>query len=56
LAETSANMAIELAGKLIRQQLSPTDHERLIREAIDRFPLATDGGKGVARIAAPSEN
>lgn len=37
LGEMSANLAIELAGKLIRQQLKPQDHERLIREAVDSF-------------------
>jgi F-type H+-transporting ATPase subunit b len=37
LAEASANMAVDLAGKIIRQKLSPQDHERLVREAVDNF-------------------
>jgi F-type H+-transporting ATPase subunit b len=39
LAEKSAHWAVELAGKFIRRQLSPHDHERLIREAVENFPL-----------------
>lgn len=37
LAEASANLAVDLAGKIIRQKLSPQDHERLVREAVDNF-------------------
>jgi F-type H+-transporting ATPase subunit b len=38
IAETSANMAVDLAGKIIRKQLSAGDHKELIKEAVDRFP------------------
>ncbi len=38
LAETSANMAVDLAGKIIHQQLKPADHRDLIKEAVDNFP------------------
>ncbi len=38
LAETSAAHALDLAGKIVQQTLSPSDHERLIREALGEFP------------------
>lgn len=38
LAESSANMAVNLAGKIIHQQLKPADHRDLIKEAVDSFP------------------
>ena len=38
LAESSANMAVDLAGKIIHQQLKPADHRDLIKEAVDNFP------------------
>lgn len=41
LAETSANMAVELAGKIIEEKLSADDHSRLIRDAVSRFQTAT---------------
>jgi F-type H+-transporting ATPase subunit b len=37
LAETSANLAVDLAGKIIRQKLNPQDHQKLIREAVEKF-------------------
>ena len=37
LAETSANLAIELAGKIIRTQLDPTQHAQLVTEALSQF-------------------
>lgn len=43
LAERSAELAIELAGKIVQAQLSKDDHARLIREAMAKFPAATAG-------------
>ena len=37
LAERSANLAVDLAGKIVRQQLGPTEHTRLIEEAVAKF-------------------
>jgi F-type H+-transporting ATPase subunit b len=37
LAESSANLAVDLAGKIIRQKLNPQDHQKLIREAVEKF-------------------
>jgi len=38
LAETSANLAVDLAGKVVQAQLNPADHARLITDALSRFP------------------
>ena len=43
LAETSAKLAVELAGKILRAQLDPNQHAQLVNEA-------------VARITNPSAN
>lgn len=40
LAETSANLAVELAGKIIRTQLDAGQHAQLVTEALSRFPDA----------------
>jgi F-type H+-transporting ATPase subunit b len=45
LAETSTTMAIDLAGRIVRTQLSPSDHARLVEEAMTKF-----------RDGAPSRN
>jgi F-type H+-transporting ATPase subunit b len=45
LAETSANMAVGIAGQIVRTQLSPADHARLVEEAMAKF-----------RDGAPSRN
>ena len=37
LAGQSATMAVELAGKIVRAQLNPSDHARLIQEAVAGF-------------------
>jgi F-type H+-transporting ATPase subunit b len=37
LAERSANLAVELAGKILKSQLSSADHARLIEEAMGKF-------------------
>lgn len=38
LAERSASLAVELAGKIVQAKLSPADHNRLIQEAVAKFP------------------
>jgi F-type H+-transporting ATPase subunit b len=37
LAERSADMAIDLAGRVIGQQLRPEDHAQLVDDAVSRF-------------------
>jgi F-type H+-transporting ATPase subunit b len=37
LAERSATLAVELAGKIVRTQLNPKDHARLVQEAVAKF-------------------
>jgi F-type H+-transporting ATPase subunit b len=37
LAEASANMAVDLAGKIVRTQLTPSDHAHLVEEAMTKF-------------------
>ena len=34
LADQSAAMAVELAGKIVRAKLNPADHARLIEQAV----------------------
>jgi F-type H+-transporting ATPase subunit b len=41
LAERSAKLAVNLAGKIVRTNLSPGDHERLIQEAVEKFPSSS---------------
>jgi F-type H+-transporting ATPase subunit b len=38
LAEHSANLAVDLAGKIVQSHLTPSEHTRLIDEAMARFP------------------
>jgi F-type H+-transporting ATPase subunit b len=38
LAEKSANLAVELAGKIVQTKLSPDEHAKLIEDAVGRFP------------------
>src|SRR5690606_12825749 len=40
LAETSANLAIDLAGKVVRQNLSGEQQSELVREAISKLASA----------------
>lgn len=40
LAERSANLAVDLAGKIVSTKLSDADHSRLIQEAVGRFAEA----------------
>jgi F-type H+-transporting ATPase subunit b len=42
LSGLSANMAVELAGKIVRAQLKPGDHARLIDQAVAGFVNAKD--------------
>ncbi|HEY2739737.1 MAG TPA: hypothetical protein VGK45_15115, partial [Thermoanaerobaculia bacterium] len=37
----SARMATDLAGRIIRKELTPQDHERLIAESIQELSSAT---------------
>jgi F-type H+-transporting ATPase subunit b len=41
LAERSAELAIDLAGKILQTKLTPDDHQRLIQEAMAKFPETT---------------
>jgi F-type H+-transporting ATPase subunit b len=38
LAETSVDAAVNLAGRIVGEQLDTSDHTRLIQEALDKFP------------------
>lgn len=38
LLETSANLAVELAGKVIRSKITPAEHSKLISEALANVP------------------
>jgi F-type H+-transporting ATPase subunit b len=40
LADRSAAMAVELAGKIVRAKLNPTDHARLIEQAVSGFTVS----------------
>lgn len=37
LAEKSASMAVQLAGKIVGERLRPEDHNKLIQESVGRF-------------------
>jgi F-type H+-transporting ATPase subunit b len=45
LAERSATLAVDLAGKIVRTRLNPQDHARLIREAVAQFAGNGSGKK-----------
>ncbi|MCH2115209.1 MAG: F0F1 ATP synthase subunit B [Pirellulales bacterium] len=45
LAETSANLAVDLAEKVVRQNITPDQQARLVREALDKLV-----------VTQPSEN
>jgi F-type H+-transporting ATPase subunit b len=40
LSETSANLAVDLASKILEQKLSDTEHDRLVRDALAGMPSA----------------
>ena len=37
LAETSANLAVELAGKVIRESINPAKQQELVRAALQKL-------------------
>jgi F-type H+-transporting ATPase subunit b len=41
LAERSAQLAVELAGKIVHNSLNAKDHSKLIQEAVAKFPTAS---------------
>ncbi len=41
LAETSANLAVELAGKVIRETINPGKAQELVREALTKLAAST---------------
>jgi F-type H+-transporting ATPase subunit b len=45
LAERSAELAVELAGKIVRARLDPSDHARLVEEAVAQFTGEGNGKK-----------
>lgn len=40
LGERAANLAVDLAGKIVGARLNTGDHQRLIEEALNRFPAS----------------
>jgi F-type H+-transporting ATPase subunit b len=46
LAERGAELAVRLAGKIVRAELKPADHTQLIEEAVSRFPKEKTGANG----------
>ncbi len=40
LADQSAKMAVELAGKIVRAKLNPADHAKLIQQAVNGFTVS----------------
>jgi F-type H+-transporting ATPase subunit b len=38
MTQKSVDLAVSLAGRIIRKQLRPEDHAQLIREMVDQFP------------------
>ena len=43
LAERSANLAVDLAGKIVQQRLSAEEHSALINEAVSKFAKLEPG-------------
>jgi F-type H+-transporting ATPase subunit b len=41
LAERSAQLAVDLAGKILQSKLSAADHTKLIQEAVAKFPASS---------------
>lgn len=50
LAAQSATLAVELAGKIVRSKLNPSDHARLIEQAVAGFV------QGRGDVSTPSRN
>ncbi len=42
LAERSAQLAVDLAGKILQSKLSAGDHARLIKDAVAKFPTSVN--------------
>ena len=43
LAELSADLAVQLAGKIVGSRLQPADHAKLIQQAVANFVEAKPG-------------
>lgn len=41
LAQRSAQLAVDLAGKILQSKLTPAEHSRLIEEAMAKFPASS---------------
>jgi F-type H+-transporting ATPase subunit b len=44
LTEEAANLAVELAGNLLREHVTDADHDRLVIEFIERIERTADAG------------
>ncbi len=44
LAERSATLAVDLAGRIVGSRLEPRDHSQLIQQAVERFAQAKPNG------------
>jgi F-type H+-transporting ATPase subunit b len=44
LTEEAANLAVELAGNLLREHVTDADHDRLVTEFIERIERTADAG------------
>lgn len=40
LAQTSANLAVDLAGKIVQAKLNPADHSKLIADSLAKLPAS----------------
>jgi F-type H+-transporting ATPase subunit b len=40
LVQTSANLAVDLAGKIVQAKLNPADHAKLIAESVSKIPTS----------------
>jgi F-type H+-transporting ATPase subunit b len=49
LADRSAKLAVDLAGKIVRAKLNPKDHAQLIEQAVSGFNVTKQGGKFASR-------
>jgi F-type H+-transporting ATPase subunit b len=49
LAQQSSNLAVELAGKILRAELKPEDHSRLIQQAVSAFGRSEPPGGEASR-------
>ena len=51
LADRSATLAVDLAGKIVGAQLKPADHSRLIEQAVNAFTTS-----GAAKVNGKSKS